>query len=159
MATTNYEIAKERRKFYHRDSEASGSRSNLESESRSKRHDNKKASSSCRPTTRLTHRADNDTKVVEHVIVSESNEEDDDDSNEDADRLESERIMVPYGEYLTGTEIMTSCFVLNFVYYHGARASRKIEPLDDFGFVFQIRPSGIPATSPRGSRGAAGHSS
>jgi len=110
---TNYEIARERRKFYHRgmnqdtvSSESSDSRSNLESESRSKQHDNKKASLSCKQTC-LAHKTDN-TEVVRRVIVSESNEEDDS-NNEDADRSESERIMVPSGEYLIGAEIMTSC--------------------------------------------------
>ncbi|EFN72730.1 DNA-binding protein D-ETS-6 [Camponotus floridanus] len=98
MATTNYEIARERRKFYRRgmnqdivSSESSDSRSNLESESRSKQHDNKK-SLSCKQTC-LAHKTDN-TEVVRCVIVSESNEENNS-NNEDADRSESERIMVP----------------------------------------------------------------
>lgn len=117
MATTNYEIVKEKRKIYramNQDSdtvsaEASGSRSSLESELRSKRYDNKKVSSSYKQT-RLTHRTDN-AEVVECVIVSESNEKNDDSNNEDADHLESERIMVPSGEYLTGAEIMTNCIL------------------------------------------------
>ncbi|XP_070152155.1 DNA-binding protein D-ETS-6 [Polyergus mexicanus] len=101
MATTNYEIAKEKRKIYramNQDSdtvsaEASGSRSSLESELRSKCYDNKKVSSSCKQI-RLTRRTDN-AEVVECVIVPESNEKNDDSNNEDADHLESERIMVP----------------------------------------------------------------
>lgn len=121
MATTNYEIARERRKFYQAmnqdtvSSESSGSRSNLESESRSKRHANKKVSSSCKQT-RL-HKTDN-TEVVRRVIVSESNE-DDDSNNEDVDRSESEQIMVPSGEYLIGAEIMTS--ILKLLYHNRAR--------------------------------------
>lgn len=128
MTTTNYEIAKEKCKFYHRamnqdsdivSAEASGSRSNLESELRSKRHDNEKASSNYKQT-RLTHRADN-VEVIERVIVSESNEKNDDDSNnEDAD-LESERIMVPSGEYLIGAEIMTSCILNSCIMAERAR--------------------------------------
>ncbi|KAL6425400.1 hypothetical protein ACFW04_009532 [Cataglyphis niger] len=102
MTTTNYEIAKE--KFYHRamnqdsdieSAETSDSKSNLESELRSKRHDNKKASSNCKQTC-LTHRTDK-VEVIEREIVSKSNEKNDDDSNnEDADHLESKRIMVPF---------------------------------------------------------------
>lgn len=139
MTTTNYEIAKEKCKFYHRtmnpdsgivSAEASGSRSNLESELRSKRHDNKKASSSYKQT-RLTHRTDN-VEVVERVIVPESNEKNDDDSNnEDADHLESERIMVPSGEYLIGAEIMTSC-ILNS--YHGRASEKHVSMISDSSF-------------------------
>lgn len=127
MATTNYEIARERRKFYHRgmnqdtvSSESSGSTSNLESES--KQHDDKQASLSCKRT-RLTHKTDN-TEDVRRVIVSESNDEDDDFNNEDADRSESERIMVPSGEYLIGAEIVTSC-VLKSLYHDRTRDTSR----------------------------------
>lgn len=76
--------------------------SESESESESRRKDNKKTRvfSSCKRF-RWTHTEARIIDNVERGIVSENNKESDDSNNEDSDDyVESERIMVPSGEYL-----------------------------------------------------------